>query len=429
MKSNAGGSGLGLGLCVAVAVWALVFVVHFSLETSAIRHANSDDVIYDAIAREHTVWSWGLTGAQEQGRFYWPLALGVIAAFFSLDNNLLLACARVLLVLSNVAIVSLLVARLFRNDHLGIGVGIIQLLLLQVPLTFYGILSSPQVGIGFLLTGVVLYWLLGQNRSTGAALLTGSLALAACCLNECFVPVLLLSAAIGTVFSERRRMAAAVLLAIVLYLVAYLTFRYLHPTAYEGVQLSFSLAGWLRAATRYTLSTIPGVELLLNRHGFHEGPLLKSSAEVWQIVRSTRVVSIAWILAGVVLLVRIWGRSTPATSARNHVAFLALLFAIGFCFVLPMIMTSKYQIWSSQRQYPYLYSLYFWYFACAGLVCALHVPRSVRRPLNAALVVVLLLASVATWSSNHFVFRVLERSPYPVPDGTFDDILKRPGSG
>ena len=422
------------GVLAAALFWALLYTAFLAFSTARIRHANSDDVIFDAGSASGTLWRDSAVWARDQGRFYIPVACSVPIAFFRISNAIALASARALLVLADAGVVGFFFGRLFKSAPLGLLVGTLCLLLLQIPLGFYGVLSSPQIGVGFILTFFTMERLMadrGRSPSSGVVVVA---ALGAGCMNESFVaPILLASATVLIGGRGHRRAAVAAAGALLGYVFVYVLFRYRWPSHYEGAQ--FVLEPWdtVRAVALNVVATFPGVELLLNRHGFQGGPLIKAPSDIRNAFAGLTWGAVCLLVSGVPLALALARECAGSLRSACDATLCLALFVIGVSFLVPCCLTLTYQQWSYQRQFPYFYAMGTWFVLLGlGAVSARAAFRWLagrgsrwRTAAWGVLAASLAVSAICVWASNSQVIRILERSPYPISDSVYRDAVGR----
>ncbi len=289
--------------------------------------------------------------------------------------------------------------------------------------------------IGFILTCLVLERLWHADGRRGSAFGVGLAAFLACCLNECFAGPIFLGAILRWASPPVRQRALAALAALGVFGLAYLGFRRAWPSQYSGTQLSLHPLAAARCLALNLGATFPGVELLLDRHGFQGGPLLRRAGLIWRIVGNLGWPSAALLGLGLVLAAGLVRLCLRESGRPEGWATRATLVALALSFVVPVCLTAKYQEWSYQRQYPYFYALCSWFFLLGlGTMSALarmrrqnaNRSRWQRMVTRTALALVVLLLTVGVWASNANVVRILEQSPYPVSSAIYDRVERHP---
>lgn len=403
----------------------LAFAVFFLSETAAIRWANSDDVLYDSLYHRDDFWakSWQL--GVEQARFYMPVAYAPIAAFFFIENPILMGLARCALLLGQIAAMSWLVSIIVGSRAQSLRFFVVALLLLQVPLTYNSILSYPEIGLGFIFFASSSALLLSRtslSRLFATIIIAGFVL--ACCMNEAFwFPSIVVTFFALRTRTSSRDVAWMSPAALGLYLVVYIAFRMAHPTRYQGTHLSFDIGAFIVTGARNILATLPGFELVINRYNFEPGPLFKSFNEIESILSRLSLCMLLTIACGIGSIF-IQSRTRQDLSSEKTERFSVIIpAALAFAFIAPFCATQKYQIWAHTRQYPYVYALYAWMFV---LLIAVQLWTRLQNrcystgkgaAFRTVSVILLSIASWAVFSSNRHVFNVLRLSPYPVkPD-------------
>ena len=418
---------------LAFLVWFLAFAGLLMFTTVKMRHANYDDFSFDTATQSGSMWDYSMTAAREQGRFYMPLANGFPAAVFSIKNPVLFSTVRTLFILGDAIMVGWLFARLFSSKRVGMLVALLSLLFLQIPLCYYGVFSSPQLSSGFMVSCLVFMVLAEGGRAADRKWIfvfaTGFAAFLAACMNECFFLPLGIAAVLRFRASGCfNKYSLAVLVALTLYLAIYMAFRRLNPPSYGGVQMSFSPFEILKSHVRYTLATLPGVELLLNRHNFQlEERLIKSGAEIRSILTNLDLAGWLMLSSGLGIALKLFHGARHEFKQEGGLVRCLALVAIALSFNLPICLTEKYQVWSYLRQFPYFYSMCC-YFLLSGVMTVFalwlygrFVATATWRIVasHACVLVLLSVLAVSVWASNKHVIGVLHRAPYPIPDALY----------
>jgi len=138
--------------------------------------------------------------------------------------------------------------------------------------------------------------------------------------------------------------------------IAFVTLFYtLHAMAggtYSGTTLSLDLPAALQSLIRYTMASLPGTELLLDRTSTLP---LRPSSEIFGLLFSSLSWSAVFLALGCTFLLH----KHFSTNVPPSVSITSSLFLLGLLFLpnlLPAI-TAKYQIWAMQRRIPYYYGV------------------------------------------------------------------------
>lgn len=401
-------------------LWIIVYMGFFFYETLDIRHANSDDIEFDSIVASGHVWEYSSSLAKSQGRFYMPFAFGPINVLYSIKSRVVFSVFRAALLLLEILSFGVIAWRVTRSIHLAFAFMCFGLLLIQIPRTFYGLLSYPQAGVGLVLTALVVAVML-TGRSTESGRICGTAAFASCCLNETFIAPLMIIV-LGNVYVKGRNMGQAstgVACGCSIFVIIYAIFRIKFGTSYSGTYFSFSMASAIKSILCQIGATAPGFELLINRTGFNGGRFFKTIDQVFSILGNIDFSKIGLTAVGCIVLTFLIKKAL-LPDINVVLSKVILLGLAGVSCVVPMSFSEKYQVWVYQRQYPYVYSMHCWFFLILASTLLtfkyLQVANLGARRIQlgvATSIFVILCISLAVSASNTYVLKGLEQSAYP----------------
>lgn len=402
-------------------VCALAFV-HFWVRSTPVRLATTDDVVFQALADEGTTETFTTENARSQARFYYgtPLFGPALSGLYEIRTPWLFSLLRTAALFAQIGLAGWLLARVTRVPALGAALGLLILATLHVPRTFYPVLSYPFDWLGFIAVLGALHLHLSFVRRRGA--LTGCLAavlfLLACLMHEIFVLFLPLFAVLSWLqpaggWFARLRTALGPGAVAAGYVTVYLLFSRQFPTTYDGTQFSLNLVSAGQVLVRQMIGILPGFELVVQRLvPGTPAPLFRTGPEVAESLRALPrwdlLVALTKAAALTGLLLRCSRHIPPVLRLWPW----ALVFAVWLN--LPIAFSAKYQVFIMQREFPYAYAFYAFFFLCLALLGAVtqglqllltghRGPRLVAALLG--LVTTVLCVSAA--ASNHRVMQFL----------------------
>jgi len=351
-----------LVVCALLAVgWALLFC-----DTLDLPLANLDDVSYHRAAVAGRLFEFLHAGFANQGRYYGAFVFAPTALLEALPNPWLHQLAR----LRHGALSLGLLGRLAQRRHraadrvqagLRVWFGV-----LQIPPTFYGLLSYPAFHCGLALIALALtrFWsALTAPAAPQVSWSAGLLFFLGLQFNEAFLvfalPFLLLVLARIPLAQLRNglRLLLPVVVASAAYLGVYSVFRVLHPTAYEGSAAGGDLAGGLRYLARYGAASLPGFELFIDRDAAH--PAFIGGAAAWQRLGTLNPWRVPWIAGAGVATAWLVLRTAWSPGRWRAAALAAGVFCTGLAFLALPGLSAKYQVYAYRRAYPHAYNFIF----------------------------------------------------------------------
>lgn len=374
-------------------IWLLVAVGWIMLfaETLPIREANLDDVNFQRLTTTGRMRDYVATWRHAQGRYYGAVALAPIWLLDSIDSPWLFQAARLGLVAAALWALGKLAGEVTGSAELTRLWWLLWIGCLQIPPTFYGLLSYPQLQCGLILVllAALVFWhhLEANARGGATAWGAGLLFFAGLQFNESFLAFTLLFPAL--LWWRRRGRPqpawigplAPMAFATATYLVIYLSYRLAHPAvAYEGTRGGFSPGSALLYVIRYSASSLPGFELLIDRNPAH--PALATSAEIGHRLATLEMWRIPWAVAIGASSAWLLGRTERWALSRRESTFVALGFAaIGLLFLSLPAVSDKYQGFAHRRFYPHAYNFIF--VSCLWLAAAIaSLGLATSTPLN-----------------------------------------------
>lgn len=356
--------------------WCILFFT-----TLDVREANLDDVAFQQIVNNGTIWQYIRDWGPIQGRHYGIFAFGPIWALDSLSNPVAFQLARLGLVALSLTVVSRLVARLAQTAWVTPLWWLLWIGCLQIPPTFYGLLSYPQMHVGliFVLAGAILYLRSIEEANVWTAWCSAGLFFLGLQFNEAFLAFGFLYLALWYLRSGRASEKPMItwLLPVAAawfsYLAIYFWYRATHhaPVAYEGTRAGGDMAGIVQYVLRYSASSLPGFELVIDRDLTHSA--LRSTSDILHRLQTMKSLDVAWAAAIAI------GAATAVYFARWNRTFndawrAALILALTGIFFLSMpAVSAKYQVFAYRRLYPHAYNfitVHFAWAAVAVLLCA-----------------------------------------------------------
>jgi hypothetical protein len=334
------------------------------------------------------IHSW----AAGEGRFYGVFGLGPIWVLDLIRNPWLFNAARLGLDATALWLFGRLVLSVTRSADLVLLWALIWIGCLQIPPTFYGLLSYPQMSCGliFILLASLEFWRSVASRPEACPWTAGILFFLGVLFNEAFgvfvllFPTLLAWRSAQGVPRASWRTLVPTTLAAVLYLAVYFGYRvtHVHPI-YGGTQIGFDLRGAAEYLFRYGASSLPAFELVIDRNVHH--PAFASVREVAARLSGANLWRVPWALAVGAGCARILANVRWPWPGRRTAAFAVAASMAGILFLGVPMVSIKYQIFAHLRQYPHAYNFvavdFFWLSAsaaCLGLVSAL-APGSASR--------------------------------------------------
>ncbi len=412
---------LGLWLLVVIG-WTLLY-----RDTFAIREANLDDVAFHReITRgnlEHYISDWG----HQQGRYYGVFVFTPIWLLEVINPQWLFQLLRLGLVAVPLWLIGRLATKLTRSPEAEQLWWLLWIGLLQIPPTFYMLLSYPQMHCG--LTLVLLaghsFWrtlepLERGGPAPGLPWRTGLLFFAGLQFHEAFLVLgaLFVGLWFWAVPAAARRGAVTLLLPVglgaVLYLAIYFSYYFSQRPTYEGTQAGASVTGLLVYLARYTASSLPGFELLIDRDPSH--PALVAGAEVTRRLAAFDLWRLPWVLA--VGAMTAWSLSVtkwalPRWRSVQLVVGSALL---GLLFLVPAGVSQKYQVFAYRRLYPHAYNLVTVHFGllaavltCLGLAAAWPPNSTTKRAFALSVGVACTILCLVSQATNQLALEQIRR--------------------
>lgn len=347
-----------------LAVTLVLTAVHWLVLTQPVRFANGDDMLYQRVVDTHGGDEFSTAFAQNQGRFYYATPLYRHNwEIYRIANPWIFAALRIAFLALQFGLLAWLVARLTQSPVAGWLVLLAAPAALHLPTTYFAALSYPVKWVGFsALLGSLHFQLAGlDNRSRRAGLCSGLLLLlSALCLELflCYLPLF-----VALAFQRCRETGAALrslapqVTVFVSYAFAYMLFSRLHPSSYEGTQLSLDIVEAANTLIRQTISIVPGFELIVHRTYLPgEGSWHKSLAELRAAATATPAFDYLLAALQAFTLVQLARRLPAPERFLRH-----LLTAAGLCILIPNLLislTARYQVWAYHRQLPYIYGFY-----------------------------------------------------------------------
>lgn len=342
--------------------WILLFA-----ETLSVREANLDDVNFQRITTAGDMWDYIVTWGPIQGRFYGMAAFGPIWLLDSIANPWMFQLARLGLVVAALWLLGRLAVKVTGSAELNRLWWLLWIGCLQIPPTFYGLLSYPelQCGLIFVLLAAHAFWnhLEAGGASRRQPWMAGLLFLAGLQFHESFLAFSLLFTALSW-WHERRqtRLAwiaplAPIAAATAIYLGVYFAYRAAFATNsyYEGTRAGFAPEGALLYILRYGASSLPGFELLIDRDPTH--PALAAAAEIGRRVGMFQLWRLPWPVVVGAASAWMLSRADRWTLSRRDTTLLALGFAaVGLLFLSMPAVSDKYQSFAYRRFYPHAYN-------------------------------------------------------------------------
>jgi hypothetical protein len=350
--------------------WALLF-----RDTLDLPQANLDDVSYHRAAVAGRLFDFLHTGFANQGRYYGAVVYLPHALLESLPNPWLYQAVRLGLVALSLGLLGRLVVRITRAPDLVLAWLLVWIAVLQIPPTFYGLLSYPAFHCGLALMALALtrFWsALTESSSPAVSWSAGLLFFLGLQFSEAFIvfalPFLLL-VVVRVPLSQPRgvlRLLLPVATAIAAYACIYVAFRVLHRTAYEGTAAGGSLAHAFVYLVRYSASSLPAFELFIDRDAAHSAFI--NGAEALQRLQALDPWRVPWVVgAGVATAWLV--RRTNWSPDRGRAPVLATgAFLTGLAFLALPGISAKYQVYAYRRAYPHVYNFIFVHFLWLAVV-------------------------------------------------------------
>ncbi|MEN9662542.1 MAG: hypothetical protein RL324_1491 [Verrucomicrobiota bacterium] len=405
---------------VLAAVFALG-LLHFWIRTTPVRLATTDDVAFQEIADADSSAGWSTQNAISQARFYYatPMFGYALTRLYEIREPWLFSLLRAGALFFQIGLAGWLWARVVRSPAWGATLAFFILGALQIPRTFYPILSYPIDWIGFCAGLIALHFHQSHlDRPTfWTGVLTGVFFLLACLMHEIFVlllPAFLLLSRVHPASggTHRRRANLAPLVTATSYTALYLLFSRNFPTTYDGTMFSSDLVLSSKVLVRQLIGILPGFELVVQRLAPYEsGPFFRGGADIARTLRD-----LPWpdLVLGLLEAGTLTGLLLHcARSAPSLIRWWPWALGFGVLFNLPIAFSAKHQVFILHREFPYAYAFYAAFFLASGFLAVLvwilqQLPRRGRDPVTVAL---LGLASavlcLSTLASNHQVLQVL----------------------
>ena len=379
-------------------VCSAIVVVTFLVSLIGIKYVTNDDIWQAAWATSGVWFEAGLHIAADQGRLFKPASLALFVPY-AIDHPAYYA----LTYLGPILLASILAASLLRTAIPVAGVGSLFVLL------FFGFAQNSfehnlfsavpfvwESAWGMLLLSTLLLARAIEKQSMRAACMGALIFLIG--MIEAFVPFTVLLVAIAY-FSNGglRRNGRYVLpyaVGIVLWVIAWIWWRHIHPSHYEGSSLdgSFSPARivrtiWVYATGGAPFATLWNDTVIATAETFKEG------------------FGIAWVLkaaavaCGLVLLAKVLEKQPRWTAPGKYFLGAAVLI---FLPVVLLGFTTKYQEWVQVGSHAYVYS-HFSYFAWIALLVLVLITLLQRFRSGAFLAILAILGGcgsiITDWSN------------------------------
>jgi hypothetical protein len=344
----------------------LLSFVQFWVSTMPVRFACSDDTSSQAAIDERLSDSQLIEYARDQGRFFFatPVFQQAARAPYALHRPWLFSLCRTTALFLQISLAAILAARLLGNATCGAWLALFLTATLHLPLTFYPILSFPNLWIG---GSAVLGALLCQhahvhNPKFWTGCLASALYLTACLMQDYFVVFLPAFVALSLLGPHRKlsglaRINTGPLVVAAAYAIVYAGFVRLHPSIYDGTRLSTNVVTAAKVLFRQMMGIAPGFELLVNRPPpGTTGPLFRSAGEIRATLAQTPLLGLVLGCLQAISLTWVSARSLhhPAPAARHWPWLVALAILLN----APIAFSVKYQTFIFHREYPYVYAFY-----------------------------------------------------------------------
>jgi hypothetical protein len=407
---------------VLAAVFALGFL-QFWIRTTPVRLATTDDVAFQEIADAETSDGWSTQNAISQARFYYatPMFGYALTRLYEIREPWRFSLLRAGALFLQIGLAGGLLARVVHSPAWGATLAFFLLGALQVPHTFYPILSYPVDWIGFGAGLIALHCHQSHlARSTfWTGILTGAFFLLACLMHEIFVlllPAFLLLSRLHPASGGTHRWRAnlAPLVTATSYVALYLLFLRNFPTTYGGTQFSPDLVLAGKVILRQFIGILPGFELVVRRLDPHtSGPFFRDGADI-----ARTLLGLPWpdLLLGLLEAGTLTGLLLHcARSAPSLIRWWPWALGFGVLFNLPIAFSAKHQVFILHREFPYAYAFYASFFLASGFLAVLvwilrQLPRQGRDPVTAGLLGLACTAlCLSTLSSNQHVLQVLRQ--------------------
>lgn len=367
------------------AAWTCVLLLlaasflSFWFQTTPVRLATSDDVLFQKIARQGYAAEYLATIAREQGRFLYCTPLYRFALFspYTVTTPWVFGLLRTVACYAQITLAATLAARVMQSAPFGALVALLLASLLHLPDTFFLVLSFPPAWIGFSALLGALHSHLSYLRRPGivSGLLTGILYLLAALMHDVFVVFLPLFAVMSWL-QEKPRMwrtlgQTVLPVAVALtYLLVHRGFAREFPSAYEGTQFSLDPVVAAKVLLRQMIGIIPGFELVVHRlPAGTTGPLFRSLPAIAQTVGA--LPGRYWLLALGTAGVITWLYWECLRSPMPRTRLWPWALSIACLANLPIAFSVKYQVFILHREFPYGYACLSFYFAGVAAAAAL----------------------------------------------------------
>jgi hypothetical protein len=359
---------------------------------------------------------------ESQGRFYGAIAFAPIRILDAIKNPDAFQATRLGLVALTLALLAILVARVSGSVEGSRLWCLVWIGCLQIPPTFYGLLSYPELQCGMIcvLAAALGYWgSAGRTERVAATWASACLFFGGLLFHEAFLAFALMFVGLAwwRASNSGSRMPWRSLLpfglAVGLYLCIYVGFRAVHRPTYEGTQAASSVSGAALYVFRYTLSSFPGFELLINRDP--RASVLTDMHTTLARLGSAHLAYYAW--AAAIGIVAGWSvaDSRMPLSTRRALALSGGLVICALVFMAAPSLSAKYQAFAHRRLYPHAYNFIMtsmiWLAATTGAlgIASRLAPSSNRRRAWAALVgLSVALASFLAQVSNPLALHQIE---------------------
>ena len=353
--------------------WALLF-----FDTLDLPLANLDDVSYHRAAVASQLFDFLYTGFASQGRYYGVFVFLPTALLETLSNPWLYQIVRLGLVALSLGLLGRLALRLTGAPDLVLAWLLVWIAVLQIPPTFYGLLSYPafHCGLALIVLSLTRFWsALTEPASPAVSWSAGLLFLLGLQFSEAFVVFALpfLLAVLGRIPLSQPRSALRLLLPVITagaaYLCVYVGFRVLHPTVYDGTAAGGSLAQGLLYLFRYSASSLPAFELFIDRDAAHPA-FIGGPAALGRLV-TLNPWRVPWIVGAGAVTAWLVLRTTWSPTPWRAPALAAGAFCTGLAFLALPGVSAKYQVYAYQRAYPHVYNFIFVHFLWLAVVILL----------------------------------------------------------
>ena len=367
-------------------------------DTLDIREANLDDVDYHRAASDGRRLATVQHFNTSQARYYGLLSFIPFWIQDSIGPRWLFQLVRLGLVAVSLGVLGRLATRITGSPELAPLWSLLWIVALQIPPTFYGLLSYPAMHCGFILVLLALHRFLADLHDPAPKTISwgaGLLFLASLNFSEAFLgfapafPLLWW----WTIPAGRRKAAwrslSPIGAALMVYLGVYLSYRTLHPPSYEGTVAGTNVRNMLLYLFRYSTSSLPGFELVIDRDSAH--PALAGWPEIIRRLGTFNPARLPWVLSAGIVAAWALVQSRFTLPRRQAILLAAGLLAIGLLYLGLPAVSAKYQDFAYRRLYPHVYNFIFVHFlwlalAVLGLnLIARHPPGTTRRLICAGL--------------------------------------------